>query len=137
MIGVGIIAYVIAGVSTFGIAATVTALLITIVSRVAYTQIRLERRTSFTTIFFCTATALLLYLCTFAVFRAVRTFSWSLAHHEDIVVFSMDPNAQQLARTVYFPLIAIVPGDCVYPSGEDMTWMNRDPFSDERLYLYW
>lgn len=136
---VGIIAYLMAGVTTFGIAVTATVLMITCLAGFSYARFAvLHRRVA--TCGFALGTILLLYISTFAVFRLVRTFPCSLVPSgdpwENIVVFSFDAGAQQMARIAYYPLIAVTPGHCAYPNGEELRKLMR-AFPVDRSEYYW
>jgi hypothetical protein len=86
-------------------------------------------------------TVAILYVGTFLVFRLFRTFEFSLAPSDDpqhnIVVFSLNPTFQEIARQAYYPLTKLIPGHCAYPTGDQMKLLNHDPFSDEPFTLYW
>ena len=135
------IAIAIIGIPIFGIAATITALTIPSAGFLAYSKLPTERRNASIRIALIGTTMLALYVGTFLSFRVVRTFPYSLAHpddpHSHLVIFSMTPAAQQFARIAYSPLITIIPGHCAYPTGEEMEFLNRDPFSGERHVIYW
>ncbi|GAB5517642.1 MAG: hypothetical protein Rhob2KO_53670 [Rhodopirellula baltica] len=134
-----VIAYMIAGTTTFGVAVTTTSLVTPYVGWFSYSRFAVRNQGA-AKYGFAFATILLLYVSTFAVFRLVRTFPCSLAPHgdpwENIVVFSFDPNAQQLARNAYYPRIAIVPGHCVYPDKDELRKLNR-AFSMDRNEYFW
>jgi hypothetical protein len=55
----------------------------------------------------------------------------------NIVVFSLNPTFQEIARQAYYPLTKLIPGHCAYPTGDQMKLLNHDPFSDEPFTLYW
>ena len=123
-----IVAYLIAGISTFGIIATATSLLIGTAAGFYYSRCPLlhNRKAQVAYVF---GTVLLVYVSTFGVFRLARTFPCSIAGPgdpwENIVVFSFDPNAQQVARNVYYPLITVASGHCAYPTDEELRRLLR------------
>lgn len=47
--------------------------------------------------------------------------SFSSATGQRIVLFSHDPRTQQIARSFFAPLIAVIPGNYVYPDREQMS----------------
>ncbi|HUG70956.1 MAG TPA: hypothetical protein VMM76_24620, partial [Pirellulaceae bacterium] len=55
----------------------------------------------------------------------------------NIVIFSRNHTAQELARQAYYPLITWIPGHCAYPTGTQMELLNHSPFTDEPFTLYW
>lgn len=136
-----VIGYAIAGTTTFGIAATATSILILGAAWIAYSRTSNGRRPRWALSVLCAITALTLYVGTFLVFRVFRTFEFSLAPTDDpqhnIVVFSLEPAAQEIARRAYNPLINLIPGHCIYPTGSQMELLNHDPFTGKRMALYW
>ncbi len=107
---------------TFGIVATLTSLLILGAAWFTFLRLPTKRRTRGMLVAVICVTALVLYSATFAAFRLCRTYEFSLAPDDDpnhrIVVFSSIPAAQQFARNLYYPLIRILPGHCVYPTSD-------------------
>jgi hypothetical protein len=136
--GVG---YCIAGVTTFGIVATTTSIAILGAAWFVNSRMTNGRRGWPKRLALAGVTVVILYVGTFLVFRLFRTFEFSLAHPDDpqhnIVVFSLNPTVQEIARQAYYPLIKWIPGHCAYPTGEQMKLLNHDPFTDEPFTLYW
>ena len=138
MAGVG---YSIAGVTTFGIATTITSIVITGIAWFVHSRVINDRQRWPRTLILLGVTVVVLYVGTFITFRIFRTFDFSLALPDDpqhnIVIFSLNPTAQELARYAYYPLIKWIPCHCAYPTGEQMNLLNHDPFTDEPITLYW
>jgi len=134
------IVYAIAGAMIFGIAVTATSMGILYVASAAYRRIR-KPATQTSVVILIGVTTVAFYIGTFVGFRVFRTYEFSLAPLDDpqhnLVVFSVDPTAQQFVRSAYFPLIKWFPGHCDYPTGQEMNLLNRNPFTGERLTLYW
>ncbi len=91
---------------------------------------------------FVSAACLVLYVCVFASFRLCRTFTIDKALPEDpfrrVVIFSVYPTAQEIARSFFWPLIQLAPGRRSYPTGEQMEVIGQDPQSPTgRLVLWW
>lgn len=125
----------------YGLAFTATSLVVLSLAWAIVHATSSRPRTKRTRIIFIAIVGLTWYTVSFATFRAVRTFTFSLAPSNDpwsnIVVFSTFPTAQELARYVYFPLIKGYPCHCAYPTGDEMRLLNRAPFSGEPVRLFW
>lgn len=125
----------------YGLAVTATSLAILSLAGIIAAATSSRPRTKRTRITVIAIVALAWYTGSFATFRAVRTFTFSLAHHTDpqsnLVIFSTIPTAQELARYTYLPLINACPCHCYYPTGDEMRLLNHDPFSGEQFTLLW
>ena len=81
------------------------------------------------------AVGLVLYVSSFFTFRLFRTYEFSLMHpsnpQHNMVVFSTNPNTQQLACDFYSPLIAWFPGHRYYPDRDEMQLLNSIPTHGE------
>jgi hypothetical protein len=136
--GVG---YCIAGSTAFGIVATSTSIAILGVAWFVNSRMTNGRRGWPKRWALAGGTVVILYVGTFLAFRLFRTFEFSLAPSDDpqhnIVVFSLNPTFQEIARQAYYPLTKLIPGHCVYPTGEQMKLLNHDPFTDEPFTRCW
>ena len=137
------IGFLLAGATTFGIAVSLTSLIILGVGGFVYVRTRMnpQRNRTLPLASVVSMTLAVLYVATFISFRVFRTFEFSLAPPDEpqhnIVVFSVNPSAQDLARLAYYPLIKYLPGNCVYLTGEQMNLLNHGPFAGEPITLYW
>lgn len=138
MAGIG---YFIAGVTTFGFAATITSIVTLSIAWALHSRMTHRGRGWPQSLALAGVTVVILYVGTFLAFRIFRTFEFSLAHPDDpqhnIVIFSLNPAAQEFARQAYYPLITWIPGHCAYPTAEQMKLLNHNPFTGEPLSLFW
>jgi hypothetical protein len=137
---IALVAFSLSSGMRFGVAVTATVLFIVVASFLLSSRIPQHRRSPSVCIAVCAVTMLAIYLGSFVAFRVFRTYEFSLAPADDpqhnLVVFSLEPSVQQLARDVYSPLIRLFPAHCYYPDRHDMQLLNHDPFTGERIVLY-
>jgi hypothetical protein len=118
------IAVAIVVIRPFGVPIMTASILVVGAAWLAFVLMASKPRTKSMVVVAVLLSTLALYTGTFLAFRIFRTYEFSLAPLDDprsnLVVFSMEPRAQEFARILYYPLIKIVPGHCYYPTRQEM-----------------